>query len=295
MGFLKRILGSTRKKPTIPRSGAEGPPEVPPETSSKPKEPIEDRAEPVSESVQGIWTTQEDELAGESALDQVLDATRELVLEHDSVLVSKRRQKVYRDDYGILIDHAWQTELDYFRANLVDEAIMERCGPKTIALAQLQLLHEATAELRDVIVSDIDRFFALRLTIYIDVLVQDMDNDSPVDDLDFEGMSPSEYEHLCADKLRSGGWTVRVCGGVGDQGVDLVADHDATRAVFQCKLYAKPVGNSAVQEVHTGRSFHDAHCAAVVSPAGFTPSARAAAEQTGVHLLHHEQLSDFNG
>ena len=106
-------------------------------------------------------------------------------------------------------------------------------------------------------------------------------------------LSPAEFESLCAELLTEAGWTAHVVAGSGDQGVDVVARSGGTTAVFQCKLYSSPLGNTPVQEIHTGRSFYDAQIAAVVSNADYTPGARAAAEQTGVRLLHHSELASF--
>ncbi|MCT6856095.1 MAG: restriction endonuclease, partial [Bombella apis] len=64
--------------------------------------------------------------------------------------------------------------------------------------------------------------------------------------------------------------------------------------VVQCKLYTRPVGNKAVQEIFTARQHRHAHYAAVVSNAGYTRSARQLAHATGVHLLHHSQLTTLS-
>ena len=49
--------------------------------------------------------------------------------------------------------------------------------------------------------------------------------------------------------------------------------------VLQCKLYARPVGNKAVQEVAAARTFYDAGFAAVVSNADYTEAARRLARR----------------
>ncbi len=67
------------------------------------------------------------------------------------------------------------------------------------------------------------------------------------------------------------------------------------RLVVQCKRYAKPVGNGAVQEVVAARSYWHADWAAVVSNAGFTPAARKLAAATDVLLLHHDALTELGG
>jgi hypothetical protein len=61
--------------------------------------------------------------------------------------------------------------------------------------------------------------------------------------------------------------------------------------VLQCKLYSKPVGNNAVQEIAAGRVHRQAHFGAVVTDNTFTPSARELAASNGVHLLHYTDLT----
>lgn len=106
-------------------------------------------------------------------------------------------------------------------------------------------------------------------------------------------MSPADYEMDCARRLQKAGWMTRVQGGSGDQGVDIVATRSGVIAVFQCKYYSSPVGNSAVQQVHTGKLFHQAHIAAVITNAGYTSGAREAAMRANVLLLSEQDLDSF--
>ncbi len=62
------------------------------------------------------------------------------------------------------------------------------------------------------------------------------------------------------------------------------------KIVVQCKLFAKPVGNKAVQEILAGSMLHGADLAAVVAPNGFTRSATELAEAVGVVLLHQDEI-----
>jgi restriction system protein len=63
--------------------------------------------------------------------------------------------------------------------------------------------------------------------------------------------------------------------------------------VLQCKLYARPVGNKAVQEVAAARTYYDAGFAAVVSNADYTEAARRLARRNEVLLLHIDDLHDL--
>jgi hypothetical protein len=108
-------------------------------------------------------------------------------------------------------------------------------------------------------------------------------------------LTPAEYELFCAGELRRAGWRADAVGATGDQGADIVATRRRHVLVVQCKLYAQPVGNRAVQEVHAARSHRRATLAAVVTNAGYTRAARQLAQSTGVLLLHHDQLCRFKG
>ncbi|MGZ5709987.1 MAG: restriction endonuclease [Burkholderiales bacterium] len=106
---------------------------------------------------------------------------------------------------------------------------------------------------------------------------------------DVSELSPLAYEDYCALVLRDAGWRAHTTPPQ-DQGVDVIAVLRGTKVAIQCKMYAHPVGNRAVQEVVAGRLHYGAHMAVVVSPAPYTRSAQALAASTQVLLLHHDQL-----
>lgn len=104
-------------------------------------------------------------------------------------------------------------------------------------------------------------------------------------------ITPREFERHCADALAARGWSVTLGRGSADQGVDVFARKGARSVVLQCKLYARPVGNKAVQEALAGRGYAGADGAAVVSNAPYTQAAHALAARVGVLLLHTADLA----
>lgn len=98
------------------------------------------------------------------------------------------------------------------------------------------------------------------------------------------------FEVYCNNILRSAGWTVSVIGAAGDQGADVIARYGGITVVTQCKLYGKPTGNRAVQEVYAANAHYKADFALVVCDAGFIPAARALANSTNVRLIGSESL-----
>lgn len=107
-------------------------------------------------------------------------------------------------------------------------------------------------------------------------------------------MEPLDYERYCAQILQRAGWQTYVTPTGSDQGADIIATRRQVRLVVQCKLYSRPVGNKAVQEVFTACKYQRAQLAAVVSNAGYTRHARQLAASTGVYLLHHRQLASLD-
>lgn len=105
-----------------------------------------------------------------------------------------------------------------------------------------------------------------------------------------DDMSPEEFEHYCAALLRQAKWRAKVTPASGDQGVDIVAEKRGLRIVVQCKMYSKPVGNRAVQEIVAGIAHVDAQRGVVVTTIGYTPAAEALAASNNVLLLRHSQL-----
>jgi HJR/Mrr/RecB family endonuclease len=97
-------------------------------------------------------------------------------------------------------------------------------------------------------------------------------------------MSGGQFEIFVADLFRAMGHQTTVMGGSGDQGVDLIVQHERQRVAVQCKNYKKRVGNKPVQEVYAGAKHHRCDLAWVVAPAGYTKGAFELARSVGVAL-----------
>ena len=98
-------------------------------------------------------------------------------------------------------------------------------------------------------------------------------------------MNGLEFESLCADLLCQNGFVnVSLTPGSGDQGVDVLAEKDGIRYAIQCKCYSKDLGNTPIQEVHTGKDFYGCHVGVVMTNRYFTPGAIEAAKRTNTLL-----------
>ncbi|GGX09621.1 restriction endonuclease [Streptomyces chryseus] len=112
---------------------------------------------------------------------------------------------------------------------------------------------------------------------------------------DYAAMDPVEFEQAVAALCeRDGCRDVRVVGGAGDLGADVVGTTpDGRRVVIQCKRYGpmNKVGSQDVQRFGgTCFAVHEAHVAAVVTTGEFTQPAAEYAEQCGILCVDHAGL-----
>ena len=107
---------------------------------------------------------------------------------------------------------------------------------------------------------------------------------------DFIGNDPYKYEEYIKTLLHNGGFVAKRTRSSGDYGVDVLATKGGVSFAVQCKLFNRPVGVKAVQEVVSGRIFYKADYAIVVSNNSFTPAAKKLARELDVTLVHHKNL-----
>jgi restriction system protein len=188
---------------------------------------------------------------------------------HERALVTQHAKLVQRDVYGREDRLKWDKEL----ARFANHHILPTLKPSTLR------------HLSDYV----DEIFA-----QIDARVLDASAKDPVLVAFSPDMDPGAFEHFCADALSKAGWSARVTQASADQGVDVVAERKGQVLVLQCKLYSKPVGNKAVQEIAAGRAHERADFAAVCSNQPYTPAAKRLAGTNQVLLLHPSELSDVH-
>lgn len=103
-------------------------------------------------------------------------------------------------------------------------------------------------------------------------------------------ISPLDYEKQIAVRLKDLGFNAHATKASGDQGADVLADKQGIKFAIQCKMYSKPVGNKAVQEVNAARDYYKCDYGVVITNSSYTPAARKAANACGVILLNDNQL-----
>ena len=188
--------------------------------------------------------------------------------EHKTTLVRKRKNLVFKDEYGSENTSEWDKELDRFW----DSVLSKRFRAESVYISSFEEATKLKAFQR------INKLIAK----HTELGGVNSENEVPT--------NPYEYEGYCRRLLEQLGWKARQTPGSGDQGADVVAEKNNKLAVLQCKLWSQPVGNKAVQEVVAAKAFYSASVAAVVSNMSYTQSAKALAASNGVLLLHHNDL-----
>lgn len=100
-----------------------------------------------------------------------------------------------------------------------------------------------------------------------------------------------EFEEYVGRLYKKLGYVVEHTKLSGDQGADLVVEKGGIKTVVQTKLYTKPVGNTAVQEVVASIRFYKANNGIVVTNNTFTPSAIELAKKNNIELVDGNALN----
>ena len=117
-----------------------------------------------------------------------------------------------------------------------------------------------------------------------------------VEEKHFDSMDGHEFEQYCASLLLENGFSsVEVTVGSGDHGVDILAEKDSITYAIQCKRQSNNVGNSAIQEIYSGKEIYRTHIGAVMTNQYFTPAAKEAAERKGIILWNREHIERLGG
>lgn len=188
---------------------------------------------------------------------------------HMPALLRRRAQLVRLDPYGKPQVEKWANEIGYFIAQHIEPGLT---APERIALRRNHNKVEGTIKAR------------VETAMRTEPPFQGFSDD----------MTPSEFETFCAEELRRAGWNARVTMQSRDQGVDVIAEKNGRRIVLQCKLYARPVGNKAVQEATAAKAYEQAGLGIVVSNNRYTDSAEQLASANGILLLHYRDLQNLD-
>lgn len=196
----------------------------------------------------------------------LLEADNEILV-YQRVLSVKRRQGEIRGEYGEVDRQKWDREVATFL----------RKNPKMVQV--ISNLEQTTQR------SAVSFDWVSRLAARVNELTTAA-QDLPT----IAGLDGHDYELACVETLRKGGWHATLTSRTNDQGVDVLAVRVGRKVAIQCKNYRAPVGNAAVQEVHAGAAYYEAEFSVVVSPSGYTSSARQLAQKLRVLLIDSSEL-----
>lgn len=101
-----------------------------------------------------------------------------------------------------------------------------------------------------------------------------------------------DFERFCMELLKVNGYkNIENTSASGDHGVDILCEKDYITYAIQCKYYSSPVGNSAIQEVFSGKKIYSKDIAVVMTNSTFTRQAINDAKELGVKLWDGEVLN----
>ncbi|MDM5326832.1 restriction endonuclease [Neobacillus sp. CF12] len=105
-------------------------------------------------------------------------------------------------------------------------------------------------------------------------------------------MSGEEFERYLKKVFENQGFRVNLTPHSGDQGVDLILYKDNRKIAIQAKRNNQNsrVGNSAIQEVNTGKIFYDCNESWVITTSHFTNQAITLANKVEVRLIDRNLL-----
>lgn len=109
-----------------------------------------------------------------------------------------------------------------------------------------------------------------------------------------DAMTGIEFENYAAYLLHKNGFTdIKKTPISGDHGIDLTAVKNEISYAIQCKCYSSNIGNSAVQQAHTGKSLYHKDIAVVLTNQYFTTQAKEEAAALGVKLWDRDTLTNM--
>jgi len=99
-----------------------------------------------------------------------------------------------------------------------------------------------------------------------------------------------QFEELIASLFRKDGYTVRHCGGTGDEGIDLVLVMGQEKDVVQCKRWKNGIGSPILREFYGALMHAGARHGFIITTASFSQSARDFARGKPISLISGAEI-----
>nr|WP_305182084.1 restriction endonuclease [uncultured Schaedlerella sp.] len=114
------------------------------------------------------------------------------------------------------------------------------------------------------------------------------------DNMNYDSLTGIEFEKFCAYILSKNGFeNIKITPPSGDHGIDVIAERKEVSYAIQCKCYSGNVGNSSVQQAHTGRTLYKKDIAVVMTNSHFTSQAMEEAAALNVKLWDRNKLNSM--
>jgi len=102
---------------------------------------------------------------------------------------------------------------------------------------------------------------------------------------DLNRLTGPQFEALIASLFKKDGYTVRHCGGSGDEGIDLVLIMGQEKDVVQCKRWKNDIGSPVVRDFYGALMHAVARHGFIITTASFSQSARDFARGKPISLI----------
>ena len=193
----------------------------------------------------------------------ILKKSKTIITRNLQQLAVQRKKSIFEDAYGEINERKWlEKEIPYFMEHHI--------YPK---LTQEELLN----------------IFLFSGEIYDDIVNRVKEVRLPKTGYDPK-MTGFQFEDFCSELLKKNGWHVRKTKPGADQGVDLIINNKNWSIGVQCKKYARPIGNKAVQEIKAGIAHYDLDRGIVLTNNKFTKSAIELAKSNNIGLIHYLEI-----
>ncbi|MFC5449066.1 restriction endonuclease [Paenibacillus aestuarii] len=130
------------------------------------------------------------------------------------------------------------------------------------------------------------------ISIAISERLKFMKQESKITMTEIDGMKGVEFELYLKSFFEGKGFQVKLTKGSGDHGVDLILNQGGRKIAMQAKRYSPNhgVGNSAIQEVFSGKEFYDCNEGCVITTTHFTNQAMVLANKVGIRLIDRQGI-----
>ncbi|HDV4715578.1 TPA: restriction endonuclease, partial [Escherichia coli] len=187
----------------------------------------------------------------------------------------------FRADLSLFLFYIWSNKIEFSSVEFNEKA-------------------EATPGVPLVSFDEVKKYLAVCEHIYFDILVDRLatrlEHFNPnkfVTMYLVDAMDGFQFEDFLVEVFQTMGYDVKETKRTQDQGADLFVTRFGKDMVIQAKNYSGSVGNSAVQQVISAKTFYGCDEAMVVTNSYFTRSAKELAESALVRLIDRDELQKY--